>query len=213
MKRLNFLKLCILFLFLSGCAHSYIGTRKASYCERWKKALSAQVAEDLGPGYSATMTEGSDNGVDLSATHIVIGTYSKKGNWVTDFAFYMGGYNTLHYSFSYSGPTNGETSRSFHFNGLGMDLVWGYQLGLFRPYFGLKRETFNDPFYMSPDLNIQSLSFTILFIQAGLAYEVPITKSINITLQADYAEAIEKQSVISEANMISGQAVLKWGWK
>lgn len=207
MKTTRLLKLGFVACVLSGCAHSYVGFRKASYQEKWSKQLSTKLAEELGPGYSVTTINGPENGFKMEATHFVIGSYSKHGNWVTDFAFYMGGYSDIPYTYSYSGPTSGQTSGSFNFSGIGLDLVWGYQIGSFRPYFGLKRETFNDFDVFNP------MTVIILFGQAGVAWEIPLGKSVNLTLQADYAEAVDKPEPVTAANMISGQASLKWGWE
>lgn len=78
---------------------------------------------------------------------------------------------------------------------------------MFRPYLGLKREVFNE--YTA----YGSISTSILFGQAGLAYEIPITKSTNITIQTDYAEGLNKPDVISVARMTTLQVNFKWGWK
>jgi hypothetical protein len=203
MKKIICLSLLALEVF--GCSHDFIGIRRAQYTEKWNELMSQQLAEEMGPGYAVTITEGSETGVSLPANGFTYGSHFKRGKWVTEFSFYMQTYSNVHYAYSYTGPTSGSVSTNFSVTSTGFDLTWGYQLGHFRPLFGVKRDTFT---MMSGGAVVSGGNW---FGLGGLGYETPISKNTSLAFIADYATVFSKPSEIKSAEHTSVQINFKWG--
>lgn len=173
--------------------------------------------DEENPAYDFTVLEGPDKTMRYEGMGgITFGGTEYFDRIIFDYSFYFESNKGVPVYLSYTGPINSSYRTTLRpVSASGIDFTLGFQLtDWLKPYFGLKSHTLS--YYAMTSSSNNSFQTTTVadnrkYYLAGLEFIIPFSKSVGLSISADYAKSFTNDEIVEYADKVTINSGIRWG--